>query len=133
MEIFYTDFSRLLGFDYRDSKPLYLTSPVTVVVSTLNCICFVIPSGYRSDGCTLKFRVFWLLFGCPHTGKYVPASVIHDYVVENPELVNGDLRLSTDIFYFVLLKEGVNGVIANLMRFFVYWYQKIFKKERWNA
>lgn len=133
MKIFYTDISKSLGYDYKKDKPLYVTREIFVIVQLKNDkkIYLKIPKGFESDGCTLKFRILWLLFGCPHTGKYIPASIIHDYILDNHELVCYNVVMSSSIFKQALLNEKVNIFTSNLMYLAVLIYQtvkKIFTK-----
>lgn len=137
MKIFYTDFSKSLGYNYKNKKPLFITKSVFVIIE-LDCkkiIYLKIPEGFESDGCTLKFKILWLLFGCPHTGKYIPASIIHDYILDNPELVCYNVNISSLIFKQALLNEKVNLFTSNLMYLAVLIYQtlkKIFTKLKEN-
>ena len=70
--------------------------------------------GFTSDGCTIP-RFLWNIFGCPHTPEYLPASLIHDYVLNHPETVNYNRNLSSRIFKQVLLNEGINKIKAEIM------------------
>ena len=134
MKVFYTDFSNSLGFDYRNEKPLFTFTEVFVIVEvgTNKIIRIKIPKGFRSDGCTLKFRILWLLFGCPHTGKYIPASIIHDYLLKTLKLTYNNIKMSSLIFRQVFLNEKVNIFTSNLMYLAVLIYQtlKILLKNR---
>ena len=104
-------------------------------LNTKNIIRIRIPEGFESDGCTLKLKILWLLFGCPHNGKYIPASIIHDYILDNPELVCYNVSISSQIFKQALLNEKVNIFTSNLMYLAVLIYQtlkKIFTKLKEN-
>ena len=137
MKVFYTDFSKSLGFNYRNKKSLFVSRAIFVIIelSPKNIIRIRIPEGFESDGCTLKLKILWLLFGCPHNGKYIPASIIHDYILDNPELVCYNVNISSQIFKQVLLNEKVNIFTSNLMYLAVLIYQtlkKIFIKLKEN-
>ena len=158
MKIYYTDFNKSIQFKYKEKYPIQLTNSIIVIAdfgksersgTRLGESCvepveppksktvegdkrlrFKIPHCFKSDGCSIPFP-FWGIIGHPLTGKYIPASVIHDYILANPKIVNRNLKLSTDIFYAVLLNEGVNKLTADIMRFFVYWYQRIIRRSKW--
>ena len=134
MKVYYTDFQDILGFNYKQEKPIYLLSPAFVVVEHNNYyLRFAIKKAFKSDGCTFKLRLLWLFFGCPHTGKYLPASIIHDYILNNPSVVNYNRNLSSKIFKEALLNEGVDIITATVFYFIVEIYlaiRNIFTK-RW--
>ena len=74
------------------------------------------------------------MLGCPHTPEYLPARLIHDYVLNNPETVIHNRNLSSRIFKQVLLNEGVNKVKAEIMYLtvdIVQWV-KNFKTGKWK-
>lgn len=136
MKVFYTDFDKAIEYHYKNSKPYQLTNSIIVIVDYTTVdgnrrLRFRIPHGFRSDGCSIPF-LFWGLIGCPHTAKYLPASIIHDYILSNSVIVNRSLKLATDIFYSALLKEDTNKPTANIMAFCVYWYQKIIRRDKWK-
>lgn len=137
MKVFYTDFSKSLGFNYRNKKSLFVSRAIFVIIelNPKNIIRIRIPEGFESDGCTLKLKILWLLFGCPHNGKYIPASIIHDYILDNLELVCYNVNISSQIFKQALLNEKVNIFTSNLMYLAVLIYQtlkKIFIKLKEN-
>ena len=129
MQVFYTDFSKSLGFNYKNEKCLVVTRAIFVIIEDIliQRIRLKIEEGFESDGCTLKLKILWLLFGCPHNGKYIPASIIHDYILSHPELVNNDVKIASRIFKQALLNEKVNIVTANLMYITVLVYQSLKK------
>ena len=132
MKVFYTNFDKAIEFDYKSSKPLKLTNSIIIIVDGDKRLRFRIPHGFRSDGCSIPF-IFWGLIGCPHTGKYVPASIVHDYLLEHPRIAGNDLKKITEIFKQMLINEGVNKLIANIMTFCVYLYQRIIRRNKWNG
>ena len=125
MNVYYTDFSKILGFNYKEKKPIYLLKPAFVIVEDVKTLRFAIEQAFKSDGCTLKFRILWLFFGCPHTGKYLPESIIHDFILNNPSVVNYSRKKSSQIFKQALLNEGVNIITATVFYFIVEIYQAI--------
>ena len=89
--------------------------------------------GFTSDGCTIP-RFLWNIFGCPHTPKYLPASIIHDWILEYPETVNYNRELASRIFKAVLLNEGVSPLKAQIMYMAVNFWQwlKNFRMRKWR-
>lgn len=55
---------------------------------------FLIESGYRWDGASIP-RIFWRLIGSKTAPEFQIASLLHDKLCENHELVNKDRHLST--------------------------------------
>ena len=135
MQVFYTDVSRIVGYNYKKSeKPFYLSDPVFVIVEYANKrIRLKIPRGFESDGCTIPKGFRWLM-GCPHTGVYLPASIIHDYILEHSEIVHYNRKLASRIFKTALLNEGVSPLKAQVMYFAVDLWQwlKNFKAGKWR-
>lgn len=136
MKVFYTDFSKAIGFNYKDNnKPLYITDPIIFIVEYAHNkrIRQKIPRYFCSDGCTIP-SCFWLLIGCPHSTKYIPASFIHDYILSKPEIVNHNLEFSSKIFLQCLLNEGVHPFKAKLMTNLMTFWQAVtnWKHQRWS-
>lgn len=126
MQVFYTDLNLIIGYNYKKSeKPFYLSDPVFVIVEYANKrIRLKIPRGFTSDGCTIPKSFRWLM-GCPHTGVYLPASIIHDYILDNPHLVHYHRELASQIFKTALLNEGVNPLKAQIMYLAVDFWQAV--------
>ena len=120
-----------VGFNYSDPKtPFYLLKEWSVLFMLekdfgREKIWVHIPKGFKSDGCTLKLKLFRILLGCSHTPQYLPASLIHDYVLEHPELVGYDRNLGSRLLYTALLEENVHPFKAYLMYVCVDLYQLI--------
>ena len=137
MKVFYTDFDKAIEYHYKSSKPYQLTNSIIVIVDYTTVdgnrrLRFRIPHGFRSDGCSIPF-IFWGLIGCPHTGKYIPASIVHDYLLEHPRIAGNDLKKITEIFKQMLINEGTNKLTANIMTLCVYWYQRIIRRDKWDG
>ena len=115
MEIGY-NFDHEIEYNCKDrKKPFRIIRGVVVSYKQgVKAHPFMIPKGFTSDGCSIPKGVRFLL-GCPHTPEYVPASIIHDYLVENPELVDYDRERASLIFFHALINEGVHPVKAALM------------------
>lgn len=117
MQVNYTSFDRAVGYNCKNKKkPFYLIQPIFVIVSYANKKLYLRLDDHKftSDGCTL-WKIFWLILGCPHSPEYLPASLIHDWILEHPETVNYNRKLASRIFKAVLLNEGVSPLKAQLM------------------
>ena len=135
IEVNYTDFAPVIGYNYRNKeKPYYLMQHIIVIVRDAAQTYYIkLDKGFTSDGCTIP-RFLWNMLGCPHTPEYLPASLIHDYVLNNPETVIHNRNLSSRVFKQVLLNEGVNKVKAEIMYLtvdIVQWV-KNFKTGKWK-
>ena len=127
MDVNFTSFDKVIGYNYNNrQKPFYLLSPVIVIVSyaVTKRKYLKIQADFTSDGCTL-WRIFWLILGCPHKPEFLPASIIHDWILEHPEIVNYNRKFSSQIFKTVLLKTGVNPVKAQIMYLAVEFWQSL--------
>lgn len=116
MQVRFTNPENLIRFNPHEIvKPFFLTNRLIVNIVELSFnLWVVVPLGFKSDGCSIPW-VFRLLLGCKHNPKYVVASIIHDYIVENPQVVDYNRKLSSQIFYNVLLKEKVNKYLAYVL------------------
>lgn len=116
MQVRYTNPENLIGFNPHEFvKPFFLTNRLIVNIVELSFnLWVVVPLGFKSDGCSIPW-IFRLILGCKHNPKYVVASIIHDYIVENPQVVDYNRKLSSQIFYNVLLKEKVNKYLAYVL------------------
>lgn len=78
-------------------------------------VLWVVPKGTVVDGASIP-RFFWTIIGAPLSGKYLMASVIHDYFFEkkiyNSESVH-------KVFYDAMITSGVNELKAKIMYFAV--------------
>lgn len=128
MEVFYPSFSKLLGFNcHNPLKPFYTLSAIDfTVVDTLYGRSFHIPLGFESDGCTLKFKLLRMIFGCQHTPEYLTGSIVHDFFCKNRSLI--DRKRATEVFKYLLIAEGVSKRKAEFMTFWVDLYQKYYRK-----
>ena len=136
MDVNFTSFDKVIGYNYNNrQKPFYLLSPVIVIVSyaVTKRKYLKIQEDFTSDGCTL-WRIFWLILDCPHKPEYLPASIIHDWVLEHPEIVNYNRKFSSQIFKTVLLKTGVNPVKAKMMYLAVEFWQSFTNiwRKKWK-
>ena len=131
----YTDFARVVGFNYRNrEKPYYLIQHIIVIVRVDTQTYYIkLDKGFTSDGCTIP-RLLWTVLGCPHNQEYLPASLIHDWLLCHPQEINRDRNLSSRIFRQVLLNEGVERWKAQLMYLAVELCQWVrnFKTGKWR-
>lgn len=127
MQVNYTSFENAVGFNCKNKeKPFYLVEPIYVIVRYANKkLYFSLDNKtFCSDGCTL-WRIFWLILGCPHSPQYLPASLIHDWILEHPQAVHYNRTFASRIFKTVLLNEGVNSLQAQIMYLAVEFWQAI--------
>ena len=84
---------------------------------------WLVPQHAQVDGASIP-RVLWTLIGSPFTGKYLPASVVHDYFcavrLEPWQAVH-------HVFYEAMRASGVSSVRSKLMYAGVY-----FAGPRWS-
>lgn len=116
MQVKYTNPENLINFNPHEIvKPFFLTNRLIVNIVELSFnLWVVVPLGFKSDGCSIPW-VFRLILGCKHHPQYVTASIIHDWLVENPQVIDYNRRLASEIFYTVLVQEGVSKFTAWLM------------------
>ena len=77
---------------------------------------WVVPQGNRTDGASIP-RSLWSLVGSPFTGKYLKASVIHDYYVRT----KFRSWMSThNVFFEAMISNGVERKKALIMWAAVY-------------
>lgn len=126
MDVNFTSFNKAIGYNCSNrEKPFYLLEQIIVIVTYANNkrkYFKLDDRNFTSDGCTL-WKIFWLILGCPHKPEYLPASIIHDWILENPGIVNHNRKFSSRIFMAVLLKTGVNPIKAQIMYLAVEFWQ----------
>ena len=135
MKVFYTDFSKFVGFNYKNhKKPFYLLDNVYFIVECDDGsrIREKIEKGFESDGTTL-LKIFFFLLGCSHNPQYLPAAIIHDWIMKYPEVVNRNRKLSSRILRQALMNEGVVRWKIEIMYYGVEFYQwaKNFFIKKW--
>lgn len=132
MRVYY-DFEHNIEYNYKLKKPLVLTKKCFVKIERgLGVRWLVIPSGFASDGCSIP-KIFRPIIGEPLTLEFIPAAIIHDYLVEHPQEVNYDRYRASLIFFHALINEGVCPVKAALMFLGVEIWQAISNlwEDRW--
>ena len=135
IEVNYTDFAQVVGYNYRNrEKPYYLIQHIIVIVRVDTQTYYIkLDKGFTSDGCTVPYIFRWII-GCQHTPEYLPASLIHDWLLCHPQSIERNRNLSSRIFRQVLLNEGVNKIKAEIMYLtvdIVQWV-KNFKTRKWR-
>lgn len=76
--------------------------------------CILIHKGYCWDGASIPFGFRWLI-GAKGSPEFLNASMIHDKMCENHEIVGYDRQLSSMIFRELLIASGVGKLRANTM------------------
>lgn len=124
MNIYYANFNKSIGYDTQcKSKPFYLLNSMNIIIEENNKKIYIkIPKGFQSDGCTI-WKPFRLILGCQHTPEYVIPSIMHDYILDNPEIIKNNRNLSSRILLNALIQEGVNPIKAYIMYLCVDFYQ----------
>jgi hypothetical protein len=79
-----------------------------------------VPKGFRTDLASVP-RIFWSII--PPMGRYSQAAVIHDWLCENPSLV--DRKKADEIFYDLMIKYKTYKWKAKLMYYAVRFYSII--------
>ena len=90
---------------------------------------FVIPKGYCWNGSDIP-RIFWRIIGSKSEPQYLIASCLHDYLLENKELINYDRKLTSKVFKGCLRTAGVGSFKAEIMYLAVDNFQKFCKWQK---
>lgn len=85
---------------------------------------FIIEEGYRWDGATIP-RLFWRLIGSKTEPEFQIASMLHDKLCENHNLINNDRYLSTLVLVGGMKCAEVCAFKRFLVKHSVDNYQKI--------
>lgn len=88
-----------------------------------------IEEGYTWDGASIPFGFRWMLGGKGNPEFLIP-SMVHDIMCENKDIVNRNRKLSSLIFYYLLLACKCNKLKAKIMYAAVDNFQKLF--GGWN-
>lgn len=127
IKLTYSDFRESIGYNYKEPKPFYAIKNIYVnIISKGFNRHFVIKRGFKSDGCTIPRAFRWFL-GCSHKGEYLPASIIHDFLLVNKEIIGNSRILSSRIFKQALLQEGASSIKAQIMYLGVEIWQKFIR------
>lgn len=74
------------------------------------------PAGYKTDGASIP-RALWTVVGSPFTGKYLKASVLHDFYCDLKSRSWQDVH---QLFYDAMIADGVGPTQAKIMYAAVY-------------
>lgn len=87
---------------------------------------FIIPKGYCYDGMTIP-RFAWTLIGVSKENNCgLIASMIHDYLTEQKQLIKNDRAFSTNVFNALLEEGGISPIKRFFMKNSVACYQTLF-------
>ena len=84
-----------------------------------------IEKGYTWDGASIPFGFRWMLGGKGNPEFLIP-SMVHDVMCENKDVVNRNRKLSSLIFYYLLLACKCNKIKAKIMYTAVDNFQRLF-------
>jgi hypothetical protein len=129
MRVIYPDISTIIGFNpHNPEKPFWMQRGFNFLVyfDDGSKRVYRIPSGFESDGCTLKWKLLRLVFGCPHTPEYLIGSITHDWFCCNRHLI--DRASASEIMYILFIREGVPEKKAKTMKLGVELFQKYWRK-----
>ena len=84
---------------------------------------------FRWNGSDIP-RVFWRLIGSRYDVAFLPASLIHDFSVNNKHKYTN--KQASIIFRDILTIYGVNRFKANVMAFCVYCWQQLPINKGWK-
>ena len=127
MKVILPDISKIIGYNpHNPSEPFWMQRGFNFSICTDAEKTFHIPLGFESDGCTIKFKLLRLFFGCPHEPEYLIGSIIHDYFCKNRYLI--DRQTASDTWEYILLQEGAKPEKVRFMKFWMNLYQKYYRK-----
>lgn len=93
---------------------------------------FLIRENYCFDGATIS-RFFWRIIGPNTDNQFLVAALCHDVLCENPQYIDYNRQLSTDVFNALLKVSGVNPLKRFLMKHSVNIFQSMQKKWKNNC
>ena len=85
------------------------------------------PAGFITDGASIP-RFFWRLMSSPFVGDYRRAAILHDIESKNKNYSQKEIH---NLFYEMMVADGVSKFKAWLMHQSVYWYNK-FAQPSWK-
>lgn len=131
-----TDFQKKSKTRY----PFELRNKVTIIIKTdTEDFSFDILKGFVWDGATIP-KVVWSLVGSATENDFLIPSLVHDYILESKNYIMHNtlhckynlkeyIEITSDIFYNLLLIQGVNKNKARIMSWFVNTYQLHFNHK----
>lgn len=110
-----------------NKKPFVNLSELKVVIKDMieqETYEFLIEKDYPWNGASIP-RMFWRITGSSTDNRFLIASMIHDKLCENHDLIDNNRYLSTVVFERLLYVSKVNPFLRWLMKHSVDNYQKI--------
>ena len=108
----------------KQRKPYLNKKRVLFTVDYLGSqYCILVHKGYTWDGASIPLGFRWII-GAKGSPEFLNASMIHDKMCENHEIVGNDRQLSSIIFRELLIASGVSKVRAYTMFYAVDCWQK---------
>ena len=92
---------------------------------------FTIPKGYCWNGSDIP-RIFWRIIGSKSEPQYLIASCLHDYMLENKEVIDYDRKLTSKVFKGCLRTAGVSSFKAQIMYLAVDTFQSTVCRKTWK-
>ena len=104
---------------------------------------FPIQKNFKYDGATI-IKIFWILIGYPLDIKFIQASLVHDYFLNNrAEIyplyfkgklsINNYIDMTTQLFVEILIQNHVPYLKSKLMGLLIsQWQKSIFNKKKWQ-
>lgn len=86
---------------------------------------FIIEKDYTWNGASVP-RLFWRIIGSNTDNRFLIASMIHDFLCENHNVIDNNKSLSTDVFNALLKTAKINPVSRFFMKNSVALFQTLF-------
>lgn len=137
IDVYISEASKLkdsIGYDITNNKkPFYLRRDLSVIIETVEkTIEFIIPREYKWDGATIKCKLAQLIIGCPHKPEFVIPALLHDYLLDNKDIIHYNRKLSSDVLATTLIDFGVGELKVKIMTLVTDTYQKYFRRNEWK-
>lgn len=103
--------------DLISEKEMKLVEAFDIELSTSFDYQMTVPSGFIYDGASIP-RLFWTVIGSPFDPKYSVASLIHDYLYNNPNsrpFWANNRKMADKIFWVLLVRSGVNPITSSML------------------
>lgn len=71
-----------------------------------------VPKFFQYDGASIP-SIAWQIIGTPFNPKFMKAAVVHDWLYHTHQI---EKKAADELFYILLIKNGVNKVKAILMK-----------------
>lgn len=117
------DYPRTIPLPHRVKNQLLESINLTYVDRKGKTQTFTIGKGKTSDGASIP-KIFWSVIGDPFNPKFARAAWFHDYMA----VKGADVPEISEVFYRLLLEDGVNRIKAGAMRYAVLAYVTAYLK-----